>query len=274
MADKRILYVAQEVKPYLAETPESLIGNKIPQGIHAKKGFEVRVFMPKYGSINERRNQLHEVIRLSGMNIIIDDTDHPLIIKVASLQPSRIQVYFIDSDDFFQKSDSDIDDFGSNRNDNDERSIFFARGTMETVKKSSWSPSIVHCSGWVSFLTPAYLKKMYHEDPCFRDAKVVYTIFDNKYEDKLDPRMIEKLKMDNICDPMLDAIDVENLDINAMHRIAIDFSDAVVFGTENVDPALEEYVKAKGIPYMTFDKASEGVDAYKEFYNSLIPNED
>ena len=123
MADKRILYVSQEVKPYLPETPESLIGNKLPQSIQDKK-YEVRIFMPKYGGINERRNQLHEVIRLSGMNIIIDDTDHPLIIKVASLQPSRIQVYFIDSDDYFQKSKSDVDDFGSNRTDNDERAIF------------------------------------------------------------------------------------------------------------------------------------------------------
>lgn len=272
MADKRILYVSQEVKPYLPETPESLIGNKLPQSIQDKK-YEVRIFMPKYGGINERRNQLHEVIRLSGMNIIIDDTDHPLIIKVASLQPSRIQVYFIDSDDYFQKSKNDIDDFGSNRTDNDERAIFFARGTMETVKKSSWKPSIVHCSGWISMLTPLYLKKMYSEDPCFRDAKIVYTVFPGTFEGKLDPRLIEKLKMDNIDDSFLQNVDIENLDINAMHKIAIEYSDAVVFGTENIDPELIEFVEAKGLPYLTHEKASEGIDAYNEIYNSLIEDE-
>lgn len=272
MADKRILYVSQEVKPYLSETAESLLGNKLPQGIQ-DKGYEVRVFMPKYGNINERRNQLHEVIRLSGMNLIIDDTDHPLIIKVASLQPSRIQVYFIDSDDYFQKSNNDSDVFGSNRTDNDERGIFFARGTMETVKKSSWKPSIVHCSGWISMLTPIYLKKMYSEDPCFRDAKVVYTIFSGSFDNKLDSRLIEKLKMDEIDDQYLQTIDIENIDTEAMHKLAIEYSDAVVFGSEDIDPSLIEYVKAKGLPYLSYDKASEGIDSYNEFYNSLISDE-
>lgn len=272
MADKRILYVAQEIKPYLPETPEAIIGNQLPQGIQ-EKGYEVRVFMPKYGTINERRNQLHEVIRLSGMNIIIDDTDHPLIIKVASLQPSRIQVYFIDSDDFFQKSADDVNDVGSNRTDNDERAIFFARGTMETVKKSSWKPAIVHCGGWITMLTPLYLKKMYADDPCFRDVKVVYTIYPGSFDSNLDSRLIEKLAMDEISDDFLKSVDTASLDINTMHKIAMQYSDAVVFASEDVVPELMEFVKEKGLPYMTYQQTLEGLDAYNEFYNSLISDE-
>ena len=272
MKAKKVLFITQEITPYVPESAMSTDGRCIPQKVQ-ESGREIRTFMPRWGNINERRNQLHEVIRLSGMNIIIDDTDHPLIIKVVSLQPSRIQVYFIDSDDYFQKSKNDIDDFGSNRTDNDERAIFFARGTMETVKKSSWKPSIVHCSGWISMLTPLYLKKMYSEDPCFRDAKIVYTVFPGTFEGKLDSRLIEKLKMDNIDDSFLQNVDIENLDINAMHKIAIEYSDAVVFGTENVDPELIEFVEAKGLPYLTHEKASEGIDAYNEIYNSLIEDE-
>jgi len=143
----RVLFVSQEVTPYLDETPMGLIGRHLPQGIQ-ERGKEIRLFMPKYGCINERRNQLHEVIRLSGMNLIIDDTDHPLIIKVASIQSARMQVYFIDNQEYFERKYTLVDKKGVHFADNDERSIFFCRGVIETVKKLGWAPDVVHLHGW------------------------------------------------------------------------------------------------------------------------------
>lgn len=272
MASKRILFISQEISPYLPDSAASLLGRTLPQKSQ-EKGFEVRTFMPKFGCINERRNQLHEVIRLSGMNIIINDTDHPLIIKVASLQSARIQVYFIDNDDFFQRSDNDADEVGSNRTDNDERAIFFARGTMETVKKLSWEPTIIHCQGWMSMLAPAYLKTFYADHPSFRDAKVVYSIVPGRFEGELDNTLADKLKYDGMSDNELNILR-EGTDPVHMHKFAIDHADAVIFADEEVDNEIIEYVKSKNIPFLTYDKASEGIEAYEAFYNSLIPNED
>ena len=175
MEKRKILYISQEISPYVAENHGSLRSRLIPQGVQ-EQGFEVRTFMPKYGSINERRNQLHEVIRLSGMNIIIDDTDHPLIIKVATLQPTRMQVYFIDNDDYFSRSPIKELETRTSLGDNDERAIFFVRGVVETVKKLRWAPEVIHCTGWLSALAPLLLKKSYNDDPAFRDSKVVVTI--------------------------------------------------------------------------------------------------
>jgi len=171
MESKKVLFVSQEITPYLPETELSLIGRTLPQAIQ-ETGKEIRTFMPKYGSINERRNQLHEVIRLSGMNLIIDDTDHPLIIKVASIQAARMQVYFIDNEDYFNRKQAVIDSKGKFFEDNDERMIFFARGVLETVRKLRWSPDLVHCHGWFTSLVPLYLKNAYREDPLFADSKV------------------------------------------------------------------------------------------------------
>ena len=159
MKEAKVLFIAQEITPYLPESEIANICRNLPQGIQ-DRGHEIRTFMPKYGSINERRNQLHEVIRLSGMNLIIDDTDHPLIIKVASIQSARMQVYFIDNDDYFQRNADGVVDEDM-RPDNDERSIFFVRGVMETVKKLRWTPDIIHCHCWITALTPLYIKKSY-----------------------------------------------------------------------------------------------------------------
>ena len=172
MAANKIIFVSQEISPYLTNTLNGAWGKSLPQSIQSRK-YEVRVFMPDYGDINERRNQLHEVIRLSGINISIGDTDHPLVVKVASMQPSRIQVYFIDNDDYFQKSAEDVDPFGSNRADNDERIIFFARGTMETARKLRWEPEVMQVSGWVSTLVPLYLKRLFADGPAFVNTKLV-----------------------------------------------------------------------------------------------------
>ena len=144
---KRILFVTQEIYPYLdIETPIRLRNRQLPEFFQSQ-GFETRTFMPKFGEINERRNQLHEVIRLSGINLIISDADHPLLIKVASIQSARIQIYFIDNDVYFHRRKGVVDANGKEYKDNDERCIFFARGTLETMKKLRWTPDVIYCSG-------------------------------------------------------------------------------------------------------------------------------
>ena len=268
MTNKRILFINQEITPYLPANPISSLGKNLPVAMQSK-GFEVRTFMPKFGNVNERRNQLHEVIRLSGMNIIIDDNDHPLIIKVASLQPSRIQVYFIDNDDYFQKLNSDVDAVGSNRADNDERAIFFARGSMESAKKLRWDPKIIHCSGWISALVPIYLKRMYGDDPSFKGTKLVYSILPGKISTPIDERFLAKLKADGFSARDIKKFQSLPLDTNLFHRMAVDFSHAVIINDPDADPELVEYIKASGKPYMLPENLEKGMDAYAEFYNSL-----
>ncbi|MDE6135840.1 MAG: glycogen/starch synthase, partial [Muribaculaceae bacterium] len=201
----KVLYISQEIDPYLTAGPLSTFGRKLPQGIQ-EKGAEVRTFMPKFGAINERRNQLHEVIRLSGMNITIDDTDHPLIIKVATLQPTRLQVYFIDNDDYFLRHTPGRLETVDSPADNDERAIFFVRGVVETVKKLRWESSIVHCTGWISALAPLYLKTTYADDPSFCNSKIVYSLFDAPFEGTLDSAMVNKLKAEGFTDQQLAAL--------------------------------------------------------------------
>lgn len=233
------------------------------------KKFEVRTFMPKYGLVNERRNQLHEVIRLSGVNIPIDDNDHPLIIKVASMQPSRIQVYFIDNDDYFQKLDTDIDPIGSNRPDNDERIIFYARGTMETAKKLRWDPKIMVVSGWVSSLVPLYLKRMYNDDPSFKGTKMVYNVMPGKIEAPVDERFLAKLKADGISQRDIKKYQTLPLDTDLFHRLGVDYSHAVIINDPDINPELLEYIKSTGKPMLTYEQLQGGPDAYAEFFNSL-----
>ena len=224
--------------------------------------------MPKYGCINERRNQLHEVIRLSGMNLIINDTDHPLIIKVATLQSARMQVYFIYNDDYFLRSSAKEPETSLHPEDNDERSIFFVRGSLETVKKLRWIPNIVHCQGWISALTPLYLKRVYHDDPTFANVKVVYSLFSDKFDGTFASNMVEKLRFDGIDDPIVNAIDTQNIDYTALSKLAIDFSDGIIIAQEGVDPELIDYAKASGKPVLDY-VADDCATAYADFYKSL-----
>ena len=182
MEDVKILYIAQEIMPYVPESEMSAICRKLPQAVQEKQK-DVRLFMPKFGSINERRNQLHEVIRLSGQNIAIDDTDHPLIIKVASVPAARMQVYFIDNEDLFTRKGITADADGNEFEDNDERAIFFARGVLETVRKLRWTPDIIHCHGWFSSFIPFYVKKACNEDPFFKNAKIVTSLYNDSFKD-------------------------------------------------------------------------------------------
>ena len=268
MSKPKILYIAQEVAPYLPDTEMSVLNKNLSQSI-ISHGYEVRTFMPKYGIINERRNQLHEVIRLSGMNIIIDDTDHPLIIKVATLLPSRMQVYFIDNDDYFMHHTAKDLEIRESAADNDERMMFFVRGAVETVKKLKWAPAIIHCAGWVTALTPLYIKSQYKEDPSFMEAKVVYSLFNDKFEGTLDERFLEKLKQDGFNEDKMAAIKDKAVDYITLNKLAIDNSDAIVEASEGIDQELIDYAVASGKPFMKYPGAEKYIDAYAEFYSSL-----
>lgn len=266
MSQKKILYISQEIYPYLDETPISNISRYLPQAIQ-EKGKEIRAFMPKYGNINERRNQLHEVIRLSGMNLIIDDTDHSLIIKVASIQAARMQVYFIDNEDYFQNRETLVDKNGEEYDDNDERAIFFIRGVMETIKKLRWVPDVVHCHGWFSALAPLYIKKGYADDPCFKDAKVVYSIYDETVKKPFNMDIADKLRFDGIGDPEIEKVKARgNMDYQNLMKLAIDFSDGVIMGSDTIDPDVQAYLKEQQtltLPYVAdFDTYAEKIDGF------------
>ena len=268
MKVNKVLFITQEMTPYVGETEMSLVGRQLPQAIQ-EEGREIRTFMPKWGNINERRNQLHEVIRLSGMNLIIDDTDHPLIIKVATLQPARLQVYFIFSDDYFSRNICKDLETVTSPDDNDERSIFFVRGVFETVKKLRWEPDIVHCGGWITALAAVYLKKYYHEDSSFRDTKVVYSILGDDLVAPLDARMAEKLKADGIDDELLNDMAGKPVDYKQLTMLAIANSDGVVQRCENLDPDILQFIKDSGKPFLPYDGEEVNAQAYIDFYKSL-----
>lgn len=264
----KVLYISQEIAPYLPQNVMSGLCRDLPQGIQ-ELGVEVRTFMPRYGAINERRNQLHEVIRLSGLNIVIDDTDHPLIIKVATLQPSRMQVYFIDSDDYFQRHNSGALETQSLASENDERLMFFARGVLETVRKLRWPPVVIHCSGWISALVPLYIRKSYAKDPAFRNVKVVYSLFADEMESPLDARAVEKLRMDGFSAKDLAVISGGPVDTAALHRIAIQYSDGVVQAVADAPVEAVEAAKASGKSFMAFPSEEGYAAAYMDFYKNL-----
>lgn len=268
---KKVLYISQEIDPYLPSTAMGTFGRELTQGLQ-ESGAEVRTFMPKFGAINERRNQLHEVIRLSGLNISIDDTDHPLIIKVATLQPSRLQVYFIDNDDyFFHHTPGQELETITDAEHNDERSIFFVRGVIETVKKLRWDPNIVHCTGWVTGLVPLYIKAAYADDPTFSTSKVVYSLYNQPFEGDMDARFADKLKQQGFSDDDIKLVtDADgHFDYIALNKLAMDYSDAIVDSTPGTPAELIDYAKASGKPFLPYEKASEGPAEYFEFYKSL-----
>ena len=267
MEKTKVLFVHQEITPYLDENPISLIGRNLPEGIQLK-GKEIRIFMPRFGSINERRNQLHEVIRLSGMNLIINDTDHPLIIKVASIQKARMQIYFIDNDDFFTKRKSTITDKdGVFFEDNDDRTVFFSRGVIETIRKLNWSPDIIHCHGWISALIPIYIKKVFKDNPLFNESKIVYSLYDDDFSESFRNGFDKKMKLQGITPKDVRFLKDTNY-VNLM-KTALDFSDGIIIGSEKINPELEDYAKSLNIPLLEYQSPENYVDAYNDFYDNL-----
>ena len=266
---EKILFVNSEIFPYLPENHISGIGRYLPQGIQERKK-EIRSFMPRYGCINERKNQLHEVIRLSGMNIVIDDVDRPLVIKVASISSARMQVYFIDNEDYFKRKQVDRDDDGVFFKDNAERAVFFARGVLETVKKLRWAPDIIHCQGWITQVLPLYLKKVYKDDPIFASSKIVLSLYGDT-PGQFDENLGSLVKFGDITDADIPDLG-ESTGIN-LAKTAARYSDGVILGSEDVAPELKEYCKELSLPLLEYNEESmkDGsyIDAYNNFYESL-----
>ena len=266
---KRVLFVNSEIFPYLPESPIANIGRYLPQGIQERKK-EIRSFMPRYGCINERKNQLHEVIRLSGMNIIINDVDRPLVIKVASISAARMQVYFIDNEDYFHRKNVYFDDNGEFFKDNGERAIFFARGVLETVKKLRWAPDIIHCQGWISHILPIYLKKAYIDDPIFSNSKVVLSLYDDTPKAGFPEDFKERVVFGGVSAEDLGLLS-DPTGIN-LAKLAASYSDGVIFGAEDVDKELVDYCKDSGLPCLPYNAEAMENGAYIEDYNSFYDN--
>ena len=269
---KRILFISQEIYPYLdQETPIRLLNRQLPE-LFQSHGYETRTFMPKFGDINERRNQLHEVIRLSGMNIIIAGSDHPLLIKVASIQSARIQIYFIDNDVYFHRRKGLANAEGVEYKDNDERSIFFTRGTLETVKKLRWTPNVVFCSGWMSALTPLFVKKAYSDTPFFEKTKVVLSLNNEEYATPFSTKLTEKLLVNGVTNSDLRGIAGLPVGYEDLMRLAIDFSDAIVLSSPNVNQRLLNYAQNSGKPILPY--AENNNEAYLDFCNNLLSDDE
>ena len=266
---KKVLFINQEITPYVPETEMSVMGRELPQKAQ-EAGYEIRTFMPKWGTINEIRGQLHEVIRLSGLNLIIDETDHPLIIKVASIPQSRIQVYFIDNEDYFCKhkaGEEPEDDYA----DNGERAIFFARGVLETVKKLRWTPDIIVCQGWMGAVIPLYVKTAYHDEPSFANAKVITSLFSDQLKGELGTNFKNCFEFREAKASILKDYN-DKFDFLELGKLALDYSDGVIEATENINKELVDYANNKKIPYLKYQGA-DYMDAYSKFFEEISPEE-
>ena len=269
MGKKKVLFVSQEIYPYLPETEMSLIGRHLPQQIQ-EDDKDIRIFMPRYGMVNERRHQLHEVIRLSRMNLIVDDFDHQLIIKVASIQQARMQVYFIDNEDYFPKKKYFHDEQGKFFENNDERMIFFCKGVIETVRKLGWAPDVIHCHGWISSLVPLYIKKLYKEDPLFSNSKVIFSVYDTDFKGELNSEIGEKL----LFESTLNAKDIKGLktpDFVSLNKFAIDYADAIIKVSNKIDKRISKHIDTSGKPVMIHPGGEDGAyaSAYADFYEDF-----
>ncbi|MBK8364450.1 MAG: glycogen/starch synthase [Bacteroidetes bacterium] len=273
MKKAKVLFISQEITPFLELTEISKIARFLPQGIQ-EKGKEIRTFMPRFGLINERRNQLHEVIRLSGMNLIIDDSDHPLIIKVASIQSARMQVYFIDNDEYFQRKSIFRDAKKKFHKDNEDRMVFFCRGVLETVKKLGWAPDVIHCHGWMTSLIPFFVKTGYKDDPMFKNSRVVYSSYYQDLDDTMSPNLIKKLKMDGVTaedSKLYKEPSMVNVNLAAMK-----LCDGIIKGCDGKNAVLDTYLKKAGKPvldYQNFEDESAFVAACSDFYDELLEQE-
>ncbi|MDT8346285.1 MAG: glycogen/starch synthase [Flavobacteriaceae bacterium] len=263
MKDKRVLFVSSEVIPYLPETNISSMSYLAAKMVNEREG-QIRIFMPRFGNINERRHQLHEVIRLSGINLVVNDLDMPLIIKVASIPRERMQVYFIDNEDYFKRKATLTDEEGNLFKDNDERMIFFAKGVVETVKKLNWAPDIIHVHGWLASLLPLYLKNYFGKEPLFVDSKIVTSIYNDSFAGTLDEQLIEKLRFDVIDEEKVSVLkkpSYENL-----VKVAVDNSDAIIQGDENIEDSILKILESSKKPLLGYYDRTSFSDAYENFY--------
>ena len=267
MNGKKVLFVSSELVPYLPESPVSKMSYETPRMVNSQVG-QIRIFMPRYGNINERRHQLHEVIRLSGMNLVINDMDMPLIIKVASIPRERIQVYFIDNEEYFKRKATFTDENGELFVDNDERAVFFAKGVVETVKKLNWSPDIIHVHGWMASLLPLYLREYYADEPLFADSKIVTSIYGSSFEGNLNEALSQKIAFDQIPEGPVEILKTPSY--NNLLKIAVDYSDAVILAAENIPDELQEYINNLQKPVLPYVSFQEFEEAYSNFYNTEV----
>ncbi len=263
----KVLFVTQEMQPYTALSEISDMVRKLPEYAQSN-GMEIRVLMPRYGTINERRHRLHEVVRLSGMNIIVDDDDFPLIIKVASLPGARMQVYFLDNDDFFKRKSVFADDNGQPFDDNADRMVFFCKGVIETVRKFGWPPDIIHCHGWMTSLIPLYIREAYKTEPLFQNSKIVYSVYDNTMEDSFSNAFLTKASINNLEEEDLSAY-MNGKGVN-LHQGAIAYSDAIIRGSESLPEPIEKLLEDSDKPVLEYNSGDDFPAIYLDFYNSLL----
>lgn len=266
MKANKVLFITSGMKPFIPETTQSTKGLTMPEAIQSL-GYEIRTFSPDWGTINERRNQLHEVIRLSGMNIIINDTDHPLIIKVASIQATRMQIYFIDNEEYFSRKGMAAGPDGKEFTDNGERAIFYARGVLETVKKLRWVPDVIHCYGWVAALAPLFIKKAYEDEPSFSDAKIVFSVTSNEISTDMGPTFLDSIPFKDVTANDIADVCQGNCTYDELMKIAVKFSDGIIIDDQNASQDVIEYAKSVEKPIM---QKSEDFNAYSEFYDKLM----
>ncbi len=269
MSNLRILYVASEINPFLKTSEVADFVRKLPQGMQ-ERGMEIRILVPRFGLINERKNRLHEVVRLSGINISVGDEEKPLIIKVASIPNAKLQVYFIDNEDYFHRKSVFFDKEDNFYEDNDERAIFFCKGVLETVKKLGWSPDIVHCNDWMTSLIPLYLKTTYKNDPIFQSSKSVFTVHDNKFSHKFGEDLMNKVKMIDIDDSMLHPL--KTADYDGFIKLGMEFADAVINGNEETSESFEQLIAdlSDKNKIESIEKDENLLDSYYNLYNELV----
>ncbi len=268
---KKILFVTQEMEPYTALTEMSSYLRKLPEYIQSS-GMEIRVLMPRYGNINERRHRLHEVVRLSGMNIIVDDDDFPLIIKVASLPGARLQVYFLDNDDFFKRKTIFADESGAPFKDNPDRMVFFCKGVIETVRKFGWPPDIIHCHGWMTSLIPLYVREAYKTEPLFHNSKIIYSVYDTAIDKHFNNEFVTKASINNLeksgLKPYLDGKNVW------LHKGAVRFADAIIKGDETLPDKVDKLIDDSGKPVLNYQMLEDFLPSYLDFYQALMEEEE
>lgn len=269
MSKLRILYVASEINPFLQTSKVADFVRKLPQAMQ-ERGMEIRIMVPRFGLINERKNRLHEVVRLSGISIAVGEEEKPLVIKVASIPNAKLQVYFVDNEDYFHRKSVFFDKNNKFFPDNDERAIFFCKGVIETVKKLGWAPDVVHCNDWMTSLIPLYLKTTYRKDPIFKNAKSVFSIYNNYFSHKFDGDLVEKVKMLDIDDDMLDLL--RSVDCEGFLRLGIEYADVAIGSGETYSAQLVQLLDSldNNKKITSFDIEEEDIaDSYFNLYNEL-----
>jgi len=268
MSKLRILYVASEINPFLQTSEVANFVRALPQAMQ-EKGMEIRILVPRFGLINERKNRLHEVVRLSGINISVGEEEKPLIIKVASIPNAKLQVYFIDNEDYFQRKSVFFDKQNKFYEDNDERAIFFCKGVLETVKKLGWAPDVVHCNDWMTSLIPLYLKTTYKNEPLFKETKSVYAIYNNGFSHKFGDDLFDKIKMVDIDDALLAPL--KSKDYEGFVKLGMEYADVVVKGediSESLAAMIQESSKEKQFE-INSDEQEELFESYYNIYTDL-----